>query len=231
MTANDTCALITAFMPGESLTKVVQSALEQCSRVIVVDNTPGEANDAVSKLQTVSRLTVLRSGSNGGLASALRIAMEHAAGFEFVLLLDQDSRLLPGTVAALQGLLSQHDDAAIASPAPWDETAKRFVDPRTTKRREIAEMDVVITSGMLLRCSAYEEIQGFREDFFVDCVDQDLCLQLRAKAWRILQDKKILLPHSLGETSWHGDQGSTWIRSTSHPTWRLYWMGVCCTFR
>lgn len=224
MAKGQTAAIITAFNPSRSLHEVVSAALVQCAEVIVVDNSPGNPLKLVTELEGFENVQLIRSGKNLGLAGALNLGIAASHGVEFVMLLDQDSRLLPGTVDALQQIIEVRPEVAIVAPAPWDENAQRFVDPRATKRDDLSELDVVITSGMLLRTAAFQTTNGFRDDFFVDCVDQDFCLQLRANGWKILQDKRVLLPHSLGETRWHGDEGSTWIRSTSHPTWRLYWM-------
>lgn len=224
MSQGQIAAIITAFNPNEALREVVTSALSQCSKVVLVDNSPGDALRSVSELNAQEGVQLIRSGKNTGLAGALNAGVVAACGSEYLMLLDQDSKLLHGTVASLAAIIETRTDAAVVAPVPWDEHSRRYVDPRASKRDDLTELDVVITSGMLLRSSAFKDTDGFREDFFVDCVDQDFCLQLRARGWKILQDRRVLLPHSLGETRWHGKEESTWIRSTSHPTWRLYWM-------
>lgn len=219
---SNTVAVVTAFNPDRSLAAAVDSALLQCARVVVVDNTPAGGRLASEVLEDRNGLTILHSGSNVGLAAALRRGIDASGESPYIFFLDQDSVVAAGLVAALAALLEEDDRRAIASPAPWDARAGRFLDPRTASRPDVAEMRVVITSAMLLRRAAYRQTNGMREDFFVDCVDQDLCLQLRKAGWTIVQDKRLLLPHSLGSTQWHG-VGPLKLRATHHPRWRLYW--------
>ena len=219
----DTAAVITAFRPGAALLEAVRAASSQCSRVVVVDNTPAGESGAEALLGDRPGVTLLRDGANRGLAAALNQGVAEAPDVDAYLLLDQDSTVPADLVSQLWAALERDERIAIASPAPWDPDAERFLDPRTRARPEVADMDVVITSGMLLRRAAARELGDFRVDFFVDGVDQDYCLRARRAGWRIVQDRRVLLPHSLGETRWHGI-GPLRVRATHHPTWRLYWM-------
>ncbi|MFI2753078.1 glycosyltransferase [Cellulomonas sp. P22] len=219
----DTAAVITAFRPCADLLEAVRAAARQCVRVVVVDNTPAGESGAEAVLGAAPGVTLLRDGVNRGLAAALNRGVAEASEVDAFLLLDQDSTVPDGLVGRLWAALEQDVRIAIAAPAPWDADAQRFLDPRTRARAEVADMDVVITSGMLLRRSAAGELGDFREDFFVDGVDQDYCLRARRAGWRVVQDRRVLLPHSLGATRWHG-VGPLRVRATHHPTWRLYWM-------
>ncbi|HEY0216256.1 MAG TPA: glycosyltransferase [Cellulomonas sp.] len=220
--ATTVAAVVTAFRPDARLREVVRSAAEQADVVVVVDNTPlGEpGTDALPEVATHAR--VLRPGTNLGLAAALNLGVADAGRSDAVLLLDQDSVLPDGLVAALTARLAADPTIGVACPLPWDADADRPLDPRATHRPELADLPVAITSGMLVRRAALDGAGSFREDFFVDCVDQDFCLRVRRAGWRVVQDARVRLPHSLGETRWRG-VGPLRLRSTSHPTWRLYW--------
>lgn len=218
-----TVAVVTAYVPGDELAAAVDSAVLQCSRVVIVDNTPEGKRSAADILGTRTDVSVLRNPQNLGLAAALARGVDASGESPFIFFLDQDSVLPPTLVASLARLLDDDPRRAVAAPAPWDASSRRYLDPRTAARPDVAEMSVVITSAMLLRRVAYAQTQGMRDDFFVDCVDQDLCLQLRRAGWSIVQDKRLLLPHSLGESRWHGI-GAFRLRATHHPQWRLYWV-------
>lgn len=222
LVAGDTVALFTAYEPLSNLKTSVLEALKQCSHVVVADNTPIGKRSAKDVLGKIPRVTVIADGTNFGLAKALNRAVSKSKKFEYFFILDQDSAPKAGIVSSLRKVLERNPDAGVAGPAPWDETNKRFIDPRTHSRKEVSEMPVIITSAMLIRKSAFEATSGFREDFFVDCVDQEFCLQLRRAGWKVLQDKNTLLAHSLGDMKWHGF-GPFKLRATHHPAWRLYW--------
>ena len=214
-------AIVTAFRPDAGIAAVVTSAAEQCDRVVVVDNTPAGEPGADTMLPEHDRVRVERPGVNEGLAGALNRGVALAADATALLLLDQDSAPSDNLVARLARHLDR-DRIGIAAPAPWDAAADRYLDPRAARRPVVADLPVVITSGMLVRRSFVDAIGPFREDFFVDGIDQDYCLRARRAGWRVVQDRSVRLPHSLGETRWRG-WGRLRLRSTQHPTWRLYW--------
>jgi rhamnosyltransferase len=218
-----TVAVMTAFNPDNNLRHVAESVVAQCQRLIIVDNTPAGRRCALDVVGEYDGVTILRSPHNVGLAKALDRGISESGDAEFLFLLDQDSTPPNFLVEHLVALLDADTVRGAAGPAPWDAIAERYLDPRTSRRPIVAEMPVIITSAMLLRRTAYASTQGMRQDFFVDCVDQDLCLQVRRAGWSIVQDKSLLLPHSLGETTWHG-VGWFRLRATHHPMWRLYWI-------
>jgi rhamnosyltransferase len=218
----DVAAVVTAFRPDGRLADVVRSAARQCAVVVVVDNTPaGEpGTDALPEVAALAH--VHRPGANLGLAAALNAGVRQAGPSGAVLLLDQDSVVPDGLVAGLAARLAADPRIGVATPVPWDAAEDRPLDPRASARGELADLPVAITSGMLVRRATLDAVGPFREDFFVDCVDQDFCLRVRRTGWRVVQDATVRLPHSLGETRWRG----VWpvrLRSTSHATWRLYW--------
>lgn len=216
-------AVATAFHPDERLTAVVQAALKSCSRVIVLDNTPGGGPSLSDTVRELPGVTVLRDGHNRGLAAALNAGVaEVAEEPDLVLFLDQDSVLGEDLVL---GLAAHFEDAGvgIVAPAPWDEQRGRFYEPGTDRGPDVADRDTVITSGMLVRREVLARVGPFRTEFFVDHVDNDFCLRVRAAGYRILRDKRQKLAHSLGQRNQHKLPGVA-VSSSRHPTWRLYWI-------
>lgn len=219
-------ALATAFHPDERLAAVVEAALASCSAVVVVDNTPGEGPFLADELQGRPGVTVLRTGRNRGLAGALNAGVAALAALDpapdTVLFLDQDSVLAPDLVTGLAAHL-QDPSIGIAAPAAWDADHGRFYEPGVASGPDVADRDTVITSGMLVRREVLEKVGAFREEFFVDHVDNDFCLRARAAGYRIVRDRRHKLAHSLGQRNTHRLPGVT-VASSRHPTWRLYWI-------
>lgn len=220
-----TWAVVTAYHPGPALVDVVADAARECAAVVVVDNTPAGSPGA-SALALHPSARVLALGENRGLAGGLDaglglVVAEGAAAPDAVLLLDQDSRVPAGMVAALAASLGPGVGAV--GPAPWDAAHDRYLDPRARLRPELADVAVLITSGMLVRLEAVAAVLPLREDFFLDCVDQDFSLGMRDRGWRLLLDRRVRMPHTLGEVRRHG-VGPLRVRATHHPTWRLYWV-------
>jgi rhamnosyltransferase len=214
-------AVATAFHPDAAILRVLDAAGAGCATVVVVDNTPGGSDLLDGPLP--ARVEVLRPDGNLGLAGALNLGLAQLDDtVEAVLFLDQDSVLPEDAIQRLAAHLGDPTVGAVG-PAPWDGATGSFIDPRTRLRADVAERDAIITSGMLVRRSLLDEVGGFRTEFFVDCVDQDFCLRLRRAGHRIVQDKRIRLPHALGETREHRFLIAR-LRVTHHPTWRLYWV-------
>jgi N-acetylglucosaminyl-diphospho-decaprenol L-rhamnosyltransferase len=201
-----------------------------------VVNTNGR-DDLLSCLEAIERTTppdlehevlVLDNASEDGSAAAIRgldreirlIAQEHRAGKAendsrllreargtYCLLLNEDSELQPGAVAALLGALHETRHAAIAGaqllspdgrpvPCAWRlpnlETAlagavflhrRLTVESGGTGTREVGWVQ---SSAMLVRRDAAEEVGWLDPAFFVYSDETDFCKRLGDAGWRIL---------------------------------------------
>jgi len=215
-------AVVTAYHPDDRLAAVLEAALVTCADVLVVDNTP-TGQDSLTDTFTDERVRVLRSGRNGGLAGALNDAVRALpAASDAVLLLDQDSTLPEGLIAALAAHLADPTIGAIG-PTPVDAADGRGYERFAPSGDGLADRDAVITSGMLVRRSALTAVGGFRDEFFVDWVDNDFCLRLRRKGIRIVQDLRTTLPHSIGDRREH-KVGPFTVRVLRYAPWRHYWI-------
>jgi rhamnosyltransferase len=215
-------AVVTAYHPDQRLAAVLDAALVTCADVLVVDNTP-KSEESLTDTFTDARVRVLRSGRNGGLAGALNDAVrELPAATDAALLLDQDSTLPDGMIAALAAHLADPSIGAVA-PTPVDIADGRSYERFAPTGGGLADRDTVITSGMLVRRSALTAVGGFRDEFFVDWVDNDFCLRLRRKGIRIVQDLNTVLPHSIGDRREHR-VGPFTFRVLRYAPWRHYWI-------
>lgn len=84
------------------------------------------------------------------------------------------------------------------------------------------EAPLLITSGALCRVSALNDVRGFTEDLFIDHVDHDICLRLRARGWRIVIDPAAVMRHSIGRMRTHQVAGLG-IRNSHHGADRQYY--------
>jgi rhamnosyltransferase len=216
-------AVVTAYHPDERLAAVVESALLSCDAVVVADNTPGDAPSLADELAG-PRVTVLRSGHNRGLAGALNAGLaELPAEAEAVLFLDQDSVLPPELVSGLVAHLAEDPRIGVVGPTPVDaETGGRY-ERSADRHAALDDRPGIITSGMVVRRSCFASVPGFREDFFVDCVDSDFCLRVRRSGSRVVRDANLVLPHSIGSGRDHRI-GSLNVRVLHYPAWRHYWI-------
>jgi rhamnosyltransferase len=215
-------ALLTAYHPDERLAAVVESALADCARVIVADNTPAGSPSLAAKLDD-PRVRVIAIGRNLGLGGALNVAArELPADAEAVLLLDQDSVLPEGLVSGLAAHLRDDPTVGIAAPTPWDAKHEAFYNIGAGMHESSADREAVITSGMLVRRELVDRFP-FREDLFNDFVDIAFCVDVRRSGARIVQDYRVKLPHSMGDRREH-KVGPVTVRVIHYPAWRHYWI-------
>lgn len=216
-------AVVTAYHPDERLPAVIDAVRESCVEVVVVDNTPEGEPSTADRIDTGGKtVTVLRPGVNRGLSHALNLGVSRLShDIDAVIFLDQDSVLEPDVVPRLAEHLA---DASIgvATPAPWDPVHERFYETFSGRHEDVADRAISITSGMLIRRSLLERVGEFREDFFVDYADLEYSLRVRRAGARIVQDKRLKLPHSIGERRTHRFFGLR-VAVTHKAPWRDYW--------
>ena len=198
--------------------RLYNSELEQ---VIIVDNSADDHSDLCAGLPNV---LYIPCRANQGIARALNIGCERALqlGAEWVLTMDQDSRwdqqsLTEYITEAEQ--FEHFDRVAIFSPFhDCDGTPEKH-----RKDGRFQSMKIIMCSGNLLRLSAWQQTGGFKENFFIDCVDDEISCHLRQLGWLIIRTNAILLTHKLGN-------GVTIVKIihhpyTAHPAWRYFYRG------
>ena len=224
--SNTICAIITTFRPDENLTRCVESVRRQVRRIVLIDDGDSQAN--VAKLhdwyETIEEVTILHQPKNLGIAAALNRGVEQARkqGYEWLLTLDDDSIPHGDMVGRLCWHLEQLQTQGRIGclGMGWDREGVRVADARLPRW---CEKRGIITSGSLFSLEAYDAVGGFREEFFIDCVDYDFCLRLRAQGYRIIQILECGFQHSLGVSKQHRLLGFT-IDTYSHDPQRLYYL-------
>ena len=81
----------------------------------------------------------------------------------------------------------------------------------------------MITSGSLLSLKAYETVGPFRNELFIDGVDHEFCLRLRAAGYRVLITREPLMRHELGRQVRYR-LGPVDFAMSNHSARRRYYM-------
>ena len=68
---------------------------------------------------------------------------------------------------------------------------------------ENEDMIEVMTSGNIIDLNAYQEIKGFKDWLFIDCVDTDYCMNLHKHGYKVLRLNNIVMKHELGNLVVH----------------------------
>lgn len=186
--APQVCAVVTTFSPDEQFPTRIKLLANEFQCVIIVDDSGNVTRgDHLKELAGMAKVVLIEHPENRGVAAALNtgIAQAEKLGFLFVLLLDDDSQLVPGAVKLLQMTL-------IDSPGPHDWIAGiEYSNPNAlhdkSTMQSTREVPFIITAGSLLPVDVFRTVGLFREDLFIDYVDIEFCLRARMKGIRILQ--------------------------------------------
>jgi N-acetylglucosaminyl-diphospho-decaprenol L-rhamnosyltransferase len=173
--------------------------------VLVLDNASHDGSATAARRHEVDAEVIAldRRRGKGENDTAL---LQRARG-RYALLLNEDSELRPGAVAALRDALEERPDAAAAGarllrpdgtvqPSAW-----RFPTPATalvgalflhrrftvqSRGQRTREVDWAQSAALLVRTEAARAIEWFDPAFFVYSDEVDFCRRLRDAGWRTL---------------------------------------------
>jgi rhamnosyltransferase len=167
----------------------------------------------ISRLFNISTklgVHVILHTRNEGIAWALNRGSEWAAsqGFRWILTLDQDTTVEPDIVDSLVDVFCRYPFpqylAVIGSNYTDKITGKVKLNLTPFTDSPSIDSVSVLTSGSLVSLSVLRAIGGFREDFFIDCVDHEYCLRARSHGFRVvISSKPVMKQHGIGRLTEH----------------------------
>lgn len=196
----NTAAVIVSYHPDERFAGRLTKLSGQFAAVYWVDNTPGAAEKKEHDFGP--RVHYLSQGMNIGLASALNIGCEAAlnAGFEWAVTFDQDSDLADDFLLQQIACWRQSDSPPFVLGCNFADSSN-LDSPRYKVGDHVNACTTVITSGCLMCLSAWSELGRFRDDYFIDGIDHEICLRGRARGLTVARHGRVLMKHSIGERS------------------------------
>jgi GT2 family glycosyltransferase len=186
--------------------------------VIVVVN--GDEDGTVAAIRTsFPQVHLIVNGRNRGVGPARNQGMAVARA-PFVILLDADTTVIPGSLTGLVNALQQAPDAGVIGPrlvSPSGErqgTARNFPTVLTKLRRRLPArlaarlpMDAVpdgdrpvavgyvIGACQALRRAALAQVGPLDEAIFYGPEDVDLCLRMWKAGWKVVWDPRFVVVH------------------------------------
>jgi len=223
----------------EGLSKTLTALAGQVEGIVIVDNGSMRLDEARLR-ETYRPLVVNKLGTNKGIGAAQNegMALARRLGYEYVLLLDQDSVPQDGMVgslrAALERLREERYKVACVGPRirfPESEDLSNFAKFGWLSFRygtcggpsSAIECDMLISSGSLIPLDVMEEIGGMEESLFIDQVDTEWFLRARSRGYRIFGACGAVLEHRIGDSAqrvWAG----RWRRLPRHKPFRYYYI-------
>jgi len=205
--------------------------------IIVVDNASDDSTVEFLRERYPS-VRVIPLANNQGASGGYSVGLQYALGcnYEWVWMLDQDSRPPHDTLRSLLAAYNtfpEREKLGLIAPLPINPTTgapySLFVwrDGQvklstTAEGRGITLVDMVISSGSLIRNEAIVKAGLPRADFFMDFADYEHCLRLRRSGFLIAVVNNCHMPHTVGQPRVVNFLGRpiNWI---THRPWRDYY--------
>lgn len=192
--------VIVAYRSEATIGAAVKSVIDDpaVETVAVVDNlSPDASADVAGSLGA----SVIRNPVNSGFGAGCNLGAGRA-GAEWILFLNPDASMEPGSLAGMLAYGSRYPDVAVVAsdvrgPSGRPEPVRRrfprwwraFAEPGVAARwdewyyrrlgRDGGPVDWVSASAILVRREAFEAVGGFDESFFLYAEEIDLCARLR----------------------------------------------------
>lgn len=196
----------------------------QIKEIVIVDN--GSTDGTGEAIETgFPQVTLIRNEANRGFAAAVNQAWRRAEG-DFVLLLNSDTRVLPGELTRIFEFL--HDNPAVGVVGPSlvyeDMAPQRSFAPIPSLTQEMAPrfvlelmnperyggktwgsagpepVDSLIGAALVIRRSVLEAVDGFDERFFFFLEETDFCKRVRQHGWQVMYFPAAQIIHYQGKT-------------------------------
>lgn len=212
-------AVVVWYEPTATEQKNIHSYLSQVGHLWIVDNSSNVIRPNVAS--KLNKVTYIHFRRNLGIAAALNIGCEAAAaaGYDFVLTMDQDASFEDGD---LETHLSTVKDI-IAEPR----VGAIGIAPEVSGQlggRIIRQAETMITAGSLIQLTAWRKVQGFDQEFFIDQVDHEFSYKLKKSGYELVSTNQIKLNHQIGDPIQKKIFGISFSSSNHHWLRRYYFV-------
>ena len=211
-------AVTVAYNSGHAIAGCLDS-LRGCA-LVVVDNASGDDTQAIVREHFPEARIVANTRNEGfGRANNRGCAL---ATTDYVLFINPDARLTPGSLDTLLEAASRHPEAALIAPRIVRPGGRVEVshDVDLWRRSEMPPgpapapegdicADFLSGAVLLLRRSALQGYPPFDPSIFLYYEDDDLCLRLRRAGHALIQVPEAVAEHVGG--------------GASRPNWRITW--------
>ncbi|MEE9607707.1 MAG: glycosyltransferase family 2 protein [Myxococcota bacterium] len=196
------------------------------SEIAVVDN--GSSDGTADAIRSrFPRARVVRLARNAGFAAGANAGLRRARG-RVVLLLNSDTRVQPGALAACVGYLDRHPDVGIVGPQLLHSDGsrqnsvhhfprlvaellpkgllqllfrRRFPSQRWTRADGPIDVEAVSGAALFARRELVREVGPLSERYFFFLEETDWCWRARSSGWRVVHLPAARVVHHLGASS------------------------------
>ncbi len=210
--------VVVLYNPDESVVNNIQSYIQDIEILFVVDNSEEKNSLIIEVLSVNPKIRYIDNKGNQGIAHALNVGARKAIElkYKWLLTMDQDSSAVEKMLTKM--LKYTHDDISIITPFHAN-----LYQKHSMSQKKISSILTTMTSGNLLNLTVYANSKGFKEEFFIDYVDSEYCLQSHLNNYKIIQIDHAILNHNLGDLKKHQFLWKHFF-STNHSPIRRYYI-------
>lgn len=224
--ASRIAGVVVLFNPDESVVQNIHTYANQVATLFAVDNSDSPQRTVVELLASIQNVQYSHLGRNRGVAAALNLAALKASdqGYDFLLTMDQDSKVSDKLVVELAGARKQYRGprVAIVAAVHLDPAGRGAGVSESRGSSHVQPVLTVITSGNLLNLRAWREVGGFADDLFIDQVDSEFCLRLHRCGYEVLIVKNLFFQHTIGNIKKHRIFRTEFYTSNHSPVRKYY---------
>jgi len=205
--------ILTYFPEKELLEKNISAIIHSVDKILIWENTP---SDLCGNYRFVHHQKVEYHGDGiNSISHALNYAWRYAKahGYDHLLTMDQDSCFEDFPRYLKQTILNEAAPKGIYSPP---------IEGKTVAN-DFEEVDMPITSGMLIPVGLIDKIGGWDEDFQIDSVDDEFCLHAHVLGIKTFVVSGVVMQHRLGLPATRKFLGHT-ITLRNYPPRRLHYI-------
>lgn len=198
---NETAIVVPLYCPPDDVVERLTTMTAMGPVTVVDDGSPPPFAATLQAVESLSGVTLLRSARNLGIASALNTGIEAALahGASTVVTFDQDSSPRPDHVERLLTALAAAPlnlRVGVIGPGRVDGEPVDGVAPSDAPPLQV--VTTLIQSGMAIPESTWRTVGGFDDRLFIDLVDIDYCLRVRAAELSVAAVTDLDMDHCLG---------------------------------
>jgi N-acetylglucosaminyl-diphospho-decaprenol L-rhamnosyltransferase len=233
--SSQTSIIIVNWNGSVFLTELLRSIDQEGNfKTVVIDN--ASSDESLQILAKFPDVIVITNQENRGYGAAANQGFEICTT-PYVLLLNADMKILPGSIHLMEQYLDSHPEVALVSPCLLFPDGKlqpsirsfptawsialylSYLDrilPSNYRKKAAGhtvtqEVDQPMGAAMMFRKRVLEEVGFFDSQFFLYMEDVDLCYRIKQKRYKIvyLQESKMI--HQGGGSSqqdWERSQGN-----------------------
>ncbi|WP_420265739.1 glycosyltransferase family 2 protein [Candidatus Magnetominusculus dajiuhuensis] len=226
-----TAVIICNWNKKDYLLPCIGSVLDQTYRdfdVYVVDNASDDGSAHAVTTQFGGRINLIENetnkGGSGGFNTGIAAALNSGKCYEFLYLLDNDTRAEADALATLVEFMLTRPEAGIAGSklyymdgqpgtvqefGAWLDWERAFIKPNKKNYSEVShgeitkdiEVDYVPACSLIARTDAVKEVGLLDESYFLYWDDMDWAWRMKLKGYKIFGAAKSKVFHAMGISS------------------------------